>query len=193
MRGPQGSVEHATLVSLKDAQQFSSRHLTPRGRRIWYVFSYMHAYGMHAYGMQILWEFRKLYPEALRADPPPRYVGPDVRILRSRRGPWGASGVPWGSPGAQGRSGVSERGSRGSRGCLGCVPGIIQIISFGRWIAYRNKCFVVLQIFDEMKGRSGFHTFSNVFINVPSVEQGGEFIGKTNRNWRFASWTLITN
>ena len=148
---------------------------------------------MHAYGMQILWTFRNLYPEALRADPPPRYVGPDGRILSSQRDPRGASGVPWGSSEAQGRLAVSKRGSRGSRGCLGCVPGIIQIINFGRWIVYKTKCFVVWPIFDEMKGLSGFHAFSMVFINVPSVEQGGEFIGKTHRNWRFASWTLMKN
>ena len=110
-----------------------------------------------------------------------------------RRGPWGASGVPWGSPGAQGRWGVSERGSRGSRGCLGCVPGIIKIINFGKLISYKNRCFVVWAIFYEMKGLSGFHAFSMVFINVPSVEQGGEFIDKTNRNWRFASLTRMKN
>ena len=87
-----------------------------------------------------------------------------------------------GSPGAQGRSGVSERGSRGSQGCLGCVSGIIQTIHFGRRIVYKNKCFVVWQIFDVMKGLSGFHAFLKVFINVPSVEEGGELIGATNRN-----------
>jgi len=134
-----------------------------------------------------------IYPEALRATPPPRFIEPDDRILRSPRGPLGALGGPLGRPEAQGRSGVSERGSRGSWGCLGRVPGITQIITFGRWICYKNKCFVAWAIFDEMKGLSGFHCFLMVFSNVPSAEQGGEFIGNTSRNWRFASWTLIKN
>jgi len=30
-----------------------------------------------------------------------------------------------------------------------------------------------------MKGLSGLYCFSMVFSNVPTVEQGGEFIGKT--------------
>ena len=37
-------------------------------------------------------------------------------------------------------------------------------------------------MFDEMKGLSVFRCFFMVFGNVPSAEQAGEFIEKTNRN-----------
>ena len=36
-------------------------------------------------------------------------------------------------------------------------------------------------VFNEMMGLSGFLVFVMVFSNVPSAEQGGEYIGKTNR------------
>ena len=62
----------------------------------------------------------KLYPKALRADPPPRYVGPDGRILSSRRGPWGASGVPWGLLGPR----VDQGSPKEAPGGLGAVWGV---------------------------------------------------------------------
>ena len=45
-----------------------------------------------------------------------------------------------------------------------------------------NRCFVAWAIFDETKGLLGFRCVFMVFINVPSAEQGGEFIGNTSRN-----------
>ena len=65
-----------------------------------------------------------VYPGALRAGPPPRMI--------QKVGPRGASGVSQGLWRSTGRSGLSGRGSRGSLGCSGRLPGITQIITFGR-------------------------------------------------------------
>ena len=61
----------------------------------------------------------KEYPEALRAGPPPRFVEPDDRILRSPRGPLGALGVLWGVR----RPRVDQGSPREAPGGLGAVSG----------------------------------------------------------------------
>ena len=60
--------------------------------------------------------------------------------------------------------------------------GFFEIISFWRQIHYKSKGLGAWTIFDEMKGLSGFQCLFLIFSNVPSGEQGGEFIGNTKRN-----------
>ena len=100
-------------------------------------------------------------------------------MLRCLGGALGALGGPLERPEAQGRSGVSEKGSRGSWDCLGPNP---KPFLLGSKYVRKIKCFRAWAIFDEMKGLSGLRCFCKVFSDVPSAEQGGEFIGTIHRN-----------
>ena len=52
-------------------------------------------------------------------------------------------------------------------------------MTFRRQIRYKYKGFGAWAIFSETKGLSSFCSFFMVFSNVPSAEQGAEFVEKT--------------
>ena len=80
----------------------------------------MHAYGMHAYGMQILWKFRNLYPEACAQTRHRAMLDLMVEFWALE----GSLGVPRGSLGGLLGPRVDQGSPREAPGGLGAVWGV---------------------------------------------------------------------